>query len=409
MKIIAALLLLIGLSSCSHQSEKQSESLPYEIPSPAAPGSGMPNFAVGNGKTYMSWIEKLDEGMHRLNYALWEEGRWGEAQEISRGKNWFANWADFPAMASFTDGRMAAHWLQKSGDGTFHYDVMLTFFDGLKWLEPQVLNTDGLKAEHGFVSMAVMPNGELLISWLDGRNTASEDAHAAHSHEHGGEMSLRAAIFDKDFNRVKEWELDNRVCDCCQTSALSIGDAAMIWYRDRSESEVRDISMLRFEQGEWSEPQNFYADNWEIAGCPVNGPSSASLNENILVAWYAMNEEQAKVKFRHSGNGGQNFESQVVLNENPGPGRVHVCAIKHRNSFGVTWLETLEGETKIMFAEVDATKGNILHKKALLSTSAARASGFPRIAYDGKGIVLAYTQPGENNQVKTVYYELEDK
>ena len=40
-----------------------------------------------------------------------------------------------------------------------------------------------------------------------------------HHEGHHGAMSLRAAIIDGKGNKISEWELDNKTCDCCQTSA----------------------------------------------------------------------------------------------------------------------------------------------------------------------------------------------
>jgi hypothetical protein len=41
----------------------------------------------------------------------------------------------------------------------------------------------------------------------------------------------------------KEALLDGRVCECCQTSSASTPDGMAVVYRDRSEKEVRDISI----------------------------------------------------------------------------------------------------------------------------------------------------------------------
>ena len=54
------------------------------------------------------------------------------------------------------------------------------------------------------------------------------------------------------------------------------GDAAVVVYRDRSEKEVRDMSVVRFAGGRWSAPRTLAADGWEINGCPVNGPAVAA-------------------------------------------------------------------------------------------------------------------------------------
>jgi hypothetical protein len=176
------------------------------ISNPTGQGSGMINITDGPAGLYFSWIEEIPDIGHGLKYATYANNRWYETSEIARGDDWFVNWADFPTMAVFDDGRMAAHYLQKSGEGTFHYDVVLKFYNpetGL-WSEPELLNTDGLQAEHGFVSLLPLDNGNLMAVWLDGRKTATANSEMeSHDHGHAGEMTLRAALFDADFNRTR--------------------------------------------------------------------------------------------------------------------------------------------------------------------------------------------------------------
>ena len=151
---------------------------------------------------------------------------------------------------------MAAHWLQKSDQGTYDYDIRMVQSSnrGATWGESIVVHNDGVAAEHGFVSMLPMDNKDIFITWLDGRNTKGSDHESG---EHGGEgaMTLRGAIFDAQGNAKARWELDNRICDCCQTSAAMTSNGPVVVYRDRSETEIRDMSIVRYVNGKWTPPQ----------------------------------------------------------------------------------------------------------------------------------------------------------
>src|SRR6266542_5422562 len=123
-----------------------------ELPAPAGRGSCQPNLAIApDGRVYLSWIE----GRFSLCFALKEGDGWSAPRVIAEGANWFVNWADFSSMVALPDGSLAAHWLVKSGPETFDYDVTISrSFDGGKtWGKPFVPHRDGVKAEHGFVSM----------------------------------------------------------------------------------------------------------------------------------------------------------------------------------------------------------------------------------------------------------------
>jgi len=155
-----------------------------ELPSPAGQGSGQPNLAVApDGRIYLSWIERLGEGRFSLRFATKEGDRWSAPRVIAEGSNWFVNWADFPSMIALPGGSLAAHWLVKSGPGTFDYDVTIArSFDGGKtWGKPFVPHRDGVRAEHGFVSMFAAKDGNLAAVWLDGR----EMKPGAGAHAHG--------------------------------------------------------------------------------------------------------------------------------------------------------------------------------------------------------------------------------
>ena len=60
----------------------------------------------------------------------------------------------------------------------------------------------------------------------------------------------------------------------------------LVAYRDRSDKEIRDTSVVRFANGEWSAPVTVHADDWEINGCPVNGPVVTATGNAAAVAWF---------------------------------------------------------------------------------------------------------------------------
>jgi len=82
----------------------------------------------------------------------------GPAQEISRGNNFFANWADTPGLRVGRDGQWLAHWLVRSGRGTYAYDVVMALSDdqGRHWSDPFSPHDDGTLTEHNPVSSALL-------------------------------------------------------------------------------------------------------------------------------------------------------------------------------------------------------------------------------------------------------------
>ena len=128
--ILSGITLAFGCQSPPETSESATaDTTSQEVPvkqvlSPASVASGEPNLFVDpSGQVYLSWVEEVESG-HELRYAAWQDEQWSSPQTIAQGDNWFVNWADFPSMA-VTDAFAAAHWLQKSAEGTYDYDVQV--------------------------------------------------------------------------------------------------------------------------------------------------------------------------------------------------------------------------------------------------------------------------------------------
>ena len=252
-----------------------------ELPSPAGPGSAQPNLAVAaDGRVYLSWIERLGEDRFALRFAVRDGDRWSAPRSIAEGSNWFVNWADFPSMLALPDGSLAAHWLVRTGDGTYAYQVNIarSFDQGETWGKPLVPHRDGTQTEHGFVSLLATPEGELAAVWLDGRETTPAAADPDHG---GGEMTLRYAKMRREGTLGDEALLDTRVCDCCQTSAAMTSDGPVVAFRDRSEQELRDVSVVRLKTAVGPNP----ARCSRTAGRSAAAPSMVRQSPPQAAAW----------------------------------------------------------------------------------------------------------------------------
>ncbi|MES2374494.1 MAG: sialidase family protein [Bacteroidota bacterium] len=382
-KLLSLFALTVLVIACKNQSTQQRnvKSLVLHVDSI----SGEPFlFTDSAGVNFLSWVEKGKEKSTFLFSRLNGED-WSKPTVISSGDNWFVNWADYPMLASDGSGGMVAHFLEKSEKGKYTYDVKLvTSGDGGKtWSTPKILNEDGKKAEHGFVSLVPYGNS-FFVAWLDGRNAAME-GEGGHSAGHHGQMTLRAAIIDKSGTKISEWELDNRVCDCCQTTAAITTNGPVVIYRDRSESEVRDISIVRFVNGQWTEPKTIFADNWTIAGCPVNGPRVDARGNNMAVARFTSPDKKGQVSVVFSQDGGATFGAPIRVDEGETIGRVDIILLDDKTAM-VSWME---GDAiKAAKIHADGTKEPCI---TIASSSQSRSSGFPQMTRSGNSIVFAWT------------------
>jgi hypothetical protein len=372
--------------------------------SPAGTDSREPElYAARDGRrVILSWVEKVGEKRYSLRFAKRDEGGWSEVLTVAEGENWFINWADFPSVIELKDGSLAAHWLVKSGPGTYAYDVNISrSMDGGKtWGKPIVPHTDGTKTEHGFVSLIPLPDGRLGVSWVDGRALSGmkEDAE-----EHEGplpvSMALRYAAIDADGKLSDESVLDERICECCQTSAALTTEGPIIVYRDRSETEVRDNYFVRRQGGGWSTPRPVGVDNWEISGCPVNGPSVSADGRRVAVAWFTEEGSDPRVQLAFSNDAGANFGTPMRVDDGKVMGRVDVVMLPDGSAL-VCWMagDAEGGANKVRRVTSDGKLGPV----AIISESdISRASGFPRMARLGDTVHFAWTQFGKPSRVRT--------
>jgi hypothetical protein len=353
-----------------------------------------------DGRIILSWVEKMGEKRYALRLSLRDDKGWTEARTVAEGENWFVNWADFPSAIVLRDGSLAAHWLVKSGKGTYAYDVNIARSNdgGKTWSQPIVPHRDKTQTEHGFVSLIPLPDGRLGAVWLDGRNM--KDMKETDEHAPAPEsMTLRYAAIDRNGSLSDEAELDNRVCECCQTSAAVTSDGPIAVYRDRSQSEVRDIYIVRQVNGSWSAPQAIHADNWQINGCPVNGPSVAADGRRVVVAWFTSVGETPHVKVAFSEDAGASFSKPIQVDDGESVGRVDTLLLPDGSAL-VCWLSgSVEGGAiKVRRVQAD---GKVGPASVIAKTDISRSSGFPRMARFGNEVHFAWTEFGKPSHVRT--------
>ncbi len=285
-------------------------------------------------------------------------------------------------MIEDANGALYAHWLQKSGSGTYSYDVrMATSTDGgSTWSAPFLLNRDGKQAEHGFVTLAALPGGGVGATWLDGRNMTGSD----------GDMTIRYATVTAAGKIDADVVVDPRTCECCTTAMTVTTAGPVIAYRDRSADDIRDISYVSRGGAAWSEPRPIHADGWKINGCPVNGPQLDAIGNAAVIAWFTAAQEKQRVFVAFSNDGGATFGKAIAVDDGKPAGRVDVVMLDDDTAL-VTWLEQTTLGAEIRARRVPRT-GEPAPSIKVADSATARAAGFTRIARRGDEVWFTWTE-----------------
>lgn len=379
-------------------------------PLPAPVGAAQPDLAVApDGRVLLSWISSGQGRRPALQIAeAYPDGRWEGPRTVAVGNAMFTNWADTPHITATADRALWAHWLQKSGQAPYAYDIMLvrSLDHGMNWSAQRKVHDDATLTEHGFVALWPQGQSSVGVAWLDGRDTveaatmtpAGQDAHAGHAEAHAGghgadsgAMTLRAAVFDGSLRPSVETRIDAMVCDCCQTDAAASGDGAVLVYRDRTDQDIRDIYAVRFDGKAWSAPVRVHADDWTMPACPVNGPSVAAHGDAVAVAWYTGAAGTVTVKLARSTDGGATFAAPVAVDAGEAvQGRVAV-AMDARQVW-IVWMREEAGAQSLWLARYAPDLSRELQRVKLADVlGSGRATGFPKLVLDGTGARVVWT------------------
>ena len=245
---------ILGLVACSSYGDNATAT-PQRIrmtplASPAGPNSA--ESFIGPAATDMvvlSWLERqADSATVAMRFSRMDStGRWSSPVDVIRATDLFVNWADFPSVVELANGRMLAHWLQKSGKGKYAYDIHLAQSGdaGATWQSAGLPHASGIPAEHGFATLLPRADSTADIVFLNGSPTPAGTAEGM-----GPPMKVAIATWDRT-GRVVDTAttLDARTCDCCQTAAAVTARGPIVLYRDRSDKEVRDIYVRRHVDG----------------------------------------------------------------------------------------------------------------------------------------------------------------
>ena len=396
------LMICLAFTGCQPDQESVRETHCYQLPA----GTHLPRFDRFQALR-MSYVHSSPDGdslfVHDVRDTVINPLR----ALFAPGDDLFVNWADFPSILFYDDTlgqrHTWAHYLQYSGEGTYDYDIMTVDINaGTRSVSSGKLHADTVSAEHGFLSSARLPGGGLQVAWLDGRFTKGgadagaegiEEAEGGHGHTGSpGAMTLRT----KNITDPGSTELDHRVCDCCNTTTVATDSLVMIAYRDRDEHEIRDISYVlrRVGEDDWSVPKRVHADNWQINGCPVNGPQlAANAAGEIAIAWYTELNGTPRTYFARYDAENDRFTSPTLLDGDAPYGRVALHLAADGTARVLSLAQGEEGIGQLMLYVV--SPGNKVTAEPLGPMSTNRSSGFPQLDYYADTLRWAYTVPGE--------------
>jgi len=357
------------------------------VNAPSGPNSFEPQLTASDRGVILSWVERVD-ATATLKFAERTASGWSEPTTVASGKNWFLSYADPPVVFRRPNGTLVASWLISTNPAYEGNDVQVASSqdNGKTWTRPVVPHHDGTEQQHAFPSFFELPGNGIGVTWLDGRDTQPSDANP-----NGGPMAVRYATYDAQWKRTSEGVVDQKACECCSTMAAMTSEGVLLAFRDRSDKEIRDIAVSRFENGKWTDAMAVYNDNWEVFSCPVNGPALSARDRQVAAAWFTVKNDQGQAYAALSNDAGRTWGAPVRLDDGVSLGRVD-AEVLDDGSAVATWVEFADGRSQLRMRRVEASGAKSAALSVAGSIEGGNASGFPHLVRHGDELVFAWTE-----------------
>ena len=370
------------------------------IDPPAAAGSIAPRLSQSGNRIILSWVEPDAAGVPSLRFAKRNREGWDVPTTAARDPFLAADSADIPSVVPIGASGLAAHWTVKRKGASHGRDLLVAFSGdgGASWSRPIRPHRDDTETEHGMAT--ILPTGTrdaFGICWLDGRSGALSE------YGFGGTALYWADWAGEGFS--PEVLLDDRVCDCCKTSAALGPRGPLVAYRDRREGERRDLAVVRRDGAGWSAPKLVRGEGWSISACPTNGPSIAARGDRAAVTWFTAADVKPSVWVAPSTDGGATFGTAVRIDGGSPVGRVEATMLAD-GSTAVVWLERNGKDAEIRVRRV-GPEGGLSAPVTVARTSPARASGYPTLTATGdRQVLVAWIETGPPSRIRAAAVKL---
>lgn len=203
-----------------------------------------------------------------------------------------------PKVAIGPAGEIFVTWTRK-GPALYTGDIRFarSVDGGRTFSTPVTINDDNLPVGHRFDSLAVAPDGTVVIAWIDKRDIE----HAAEAgEEYRGAAVYVATSADGGETFTANRKVADHSCECCRIAVAFEDDATpVLFWRHVLPGGIRDHVVARLAGHASVEPTRVDYGGWEIEACPHHGPAMtiAPGSGTYHFAWFTGAESTGNAVF----------------------------------------------------------------------------------------------------------------
>jgi len=366
-----------------------------------------------NEETIINWTEwNTDPSQNKLKFSFYNKNtnKFDKEQLVTPALGLQLHTESMAKIGITKTGTLYAIYRKKSKKSKSRYGGILYYSisedKGITWTKEKRLVENIKSTSQSFFDIALLPDGEIGIIWLDSRKPI-------HENHKGKTLYFAKSAKEKGFENEKP--IAGSTCECCRTDIfVDKYNTIHIAYRNLIDpkeelfdgfgtTEIRDMYYLSSNNNgdNFTKPQPISNDNWHINGCPHTGPSLAFTNKQLGVVWFSGASHNNGLFFTTKTNDTFNEKKKISIE-----GR-HPQMISLNNNFYVVYETYYEkdnkGYTKII---LETIKNNTSIKKQEISDPKTNNSHAVISKIKNKGILISWVNENTRNpkiQYKTIY------
>ena len=365
--------------------------------------SATPSIAVAGRGVAIAWGARAPGGAADVYLAMSADGArtFGEPVRVNENPGTARLGGELPPRIAMRDNRVTVLWTARSD--TTSIRVATSEDGGRTFGVSRELQRSGAEGDRGWPALAADLAGGVHAIWLDHRGLASPSSsptgvHHGHdrtaaAHADGVAMAQKSALFYSDLSG--ERELTRGVCYCCKTALAAGRDGAIFAaWRHVYPGNIRDIAFTLSRDGgrTFAAPQRVSKDQWQLEGCPDDGPALAvDGRRTVHIVWPTVtaSPEPHKAIFYATTTDGRAFTPRARVSP-AGHNTAHPqVAVDDGGQVWVLWDEIVASRRRV-FVAVRQGNGAFDAPRAL-SGEAASAS-YPVAAVADGTLVAAWVE-----------------
>lgn len=303
---------IVAFVSCNTGNSKLTLTTGGPILIDTIPGSCPYLTKDSKGNVLLSWVRSTNDSSAIFCYARSTDGKtFGAPVSIPSSTNIHPHAENLPKIIAKSSGELIALWGADNPNPKNKYSGLVfysqSFDDGKTWSNAKQLTTDTASFDQRYYDVALLPDGEAGIIWLDNRKATTKDGSGLYFARTAGNNGFQ-----------KEQRISQLCCQCCRTQLFIDAKGGIhAIYRGIINDSIRDMMhIVSTNNGKsFTEPVRISNDNWVLKGCPHTGPSMTENKNGLQFAWFTGAGNKG-CYFTSSVNNGQSFATADSVSSN---------------------------------------------------------------------------------------------